>query len=80
MAIVKVEIRPEEKAAIMKAVKLANEEVSSIAKLAASVGLNPNRSRFIMEELIAEGKVEKIIHKKYNNNYVRYRYKLTGKK
>lgn len=54
-----------------------SKEITSVAKIAKDAGINPNRARFIMEELIQDGKVVKVLAKKYNERFLRYRYEVT---
>ena len=72
----KVVIYEEEKQKIIGIVRKNEGKVLSVAKLAGQAGINPNRARFIFDELVEEGKIEKVIAKKYNDKYIRYNYKV----
>ena len=71
----KVVIYEEEKQKIIGVIRRNEGKGLSVAKLAGQAGINPNRARFIFDELVEEGKIEKVIVKKYNDKYIRYNYK-----
>jgi predicted transcriptional regulator len=74
MAGVNVKIYPEEKDAMVKVIKKNKGKTISVAKLAEQAGFNPNRSRFIIAELLEEGRVVKTPTKQFNERYIRYSY------
>jgi predicted transcriptional regulator of viral defense system len=49
----------------------------SVSKIAELAKLNPNRTRFIIEDLIEEGRLKRIPTKKFNERYIRYSYEIT---
>lgn len=75
MANVKDIYSDDEKKLMLQAVRKLKGASASVAKMANSVGLNPNRARFVLEVLIETGKVEKIPVKAFNKHYIRYTYK-----
>lgn len=76
MAQITVQIFEPEKLQLIKAIKKNKGKTISVAKLADMAEQNPNRARFVLEELIAEGRVEKIATKQFNEKYARYTYKV----
>lgn len=76
MAKISINIPESEKLALLKATKKFKGKTVSVATIAREAGLNPNRSRFIMEELIEENRVVKTATKNYNANYIRYTYEV----
>lgn len=74
MAQINVKIFDDEKAAMVKVIKKNKGKTISVAKLAQQAEQNPNRARFVIDELIQEGKVEKVPTKQFNERYVRYTY------
>lgn len=70
------EIRPEEKEAIIEAIRTINGQVSSVASVAKIAGMNPNRARFVVDELQEENKIARKVAKRYNEHYVRYTYEV----
>lgn len=65
----------DEKKLMLQAIRKLKGASASVAKMANSVGLNPNRARFVLDVLIESGKVEKIPVKAFNKHYIRYTYK-----
>lgn len=76
MATLKITISETEKLQLLESVKMHKNKMVSVSTIAKAAGLNPNRSRFIMEELIEEGKVRKVIAKKFNDHFIRYFYEV----
>jgi len=52
------------------------KEPLSISKLADELGKNVNRTRYILDELLKEDKIKKIVVKGNNRYYKRYRYEV----
>ncbi len=75
----KVKIHDHEKQTVLKVIKKFEGKQMSVAALAKEAGYNPNRTRFIFDELFEEGKIEKIPVKKFNDKYIRYTYKVVQK-
>lgn len=76
VATVNVKIHQHEKDKMLQIIKKNKGKTISVAKLAEQAGFNPNRSRFIIEELIDDGKVKKVPTKQFNERYVRYTYEV----
>jgi predicted transcriptional regulator len=74
MAGVNVKIFPEEKDTMVKVIKKNKGKTISVAKLADQAGFNPNRTRFIIAELLEEGRIIKTPTKAFNERYIRYSY------
>lgn len=55
-------------------------ETLSVAALAKFAGYNPNRLRFILDEMLEEGSIVKTCTRSVNSRYLRYSYKITGRK
>ena len=71
---INVKIFDEEKD-ILEAVVLLNQgKEITLKALATQAGQNVNRCRFIMESLIEEERVKKIITKKLSPKFTRYKY------
>lgn len=67
-------IKNSEKLNVMRAIKQTQGQKTSIADIATRAGYNPNRVRFIVDALIAEGYAEKRVQKQFNDKYIRYTY------
>lgn len=76
MATINVKIEPEEKKAMLKAIKASKGLTISVAKLAKVAGQNPNRARFVVDELLEEGKIKRVTTKSFNERYIRYSYEI----
>jgi hypothetical protein len=76
MAIITVKIFDHEKEAMLKAVKKFKGKTVAVSALSREAGINPNRGRFVLDELLQEDKVKKIATKAYNPQYVRYTYEV----
>lgn len=76
MASITVKIFPEEKDKLVAIIRKHKDETISVTKLAKEAGLNPNRSRFILEELLEEGRVTREITKAFNPRFIRYKYEV----
>lgn len=76
MASINIVIHEHEKQAVLKALKEKQGITISVSKIAELAKLNPNRTRFIIEDLIEEGRLKRIPTKKFNNKYIRYSYEV----
>lgn len=76
MASINVKIFPEEKTIMLKAIRKNKSKTISVAKLAKEAGQNPNRARFIIGELLEEGKIRRVPTKAFNERYIRYSYEV----
>jgi len=76
MASINIVIHEHEKQAVLKALKEKQGITISVSKIAELAKLNPNRTRFIIEDLIEEGRLKRITTKKFNDRYIRYSYEV----
>ncbi|MNU34858.1 hypothetical protein D3C71_234430 [compost metagenome] len=76
MAGMKLKVDPQEKLDLKKAVKTLEGQTVAVSKIAKEAGINPNRARFILEEMIEEGTIKRETTKAFNANYIRYRYEV----
>lgn len=53
---------------------LSGEQVS-ISAIAKAIGMSQSRTRYALDDLVADNRVEKIPIRQFNRNYVRYTYK-----
>lgn len=75
MASINIIISEEEKDLFVATI-CKHKETISITKLAKEAGLNPNRARFIMEDLVDEGRVMRHVTKAFNARFIRYKYEV----
>lgn len=79
MASINIVIHEHEKQAVLKALRKKQGVTISVSKIGELAKINPNRARFIIEDLIEEGRLKRIPTKKFNERYIRYSYKITNK-
>jgi len=66
----------EEKEAVLQAIKSFVGTTVAVSAIARKAGLNQNRVRFVVEDLIESGKVVRVPTKAFNKHYVRYKYEI----
>lgn len=76
MATINIKINPDEKDALVEVIRKVQGETIAVSKLAKLAGFNPNRTRFIVEELLQDGRIDRTITKQFNDQYKRYSYKV----
>ena len=74
MAQITLETTIEEQNVVLKALVELNGAVAPVATIASMTGLRPSRTRYVLMDLIDQGKVERVPHKAFNKHYVRYSY------
>jgi len=76
MASINIVIHEHEKQAVLKVLSKKQGVTISVAKIGELAKINPNRTRFIIEDLIEEGRLKRIPTKKFNDKYIRYSYEV----
>jgi predicted transcriptional regulator len=76
MASINVRIEEDEKQAIVDVIKTIQGQVIAVNAIAKKAGFNPNRTRFIIEDLLEEGRIVRKVAKQFNEKYVRYCYEI----
>ena len=76
MASINIVIHEHEKQAILKVLRKKQGVTISVSKIGELAKINPNRARFIIEDLIEEGRLKRIPTKKFNERYIRYSYEV----
>ena len=79
MAQIIIETTREEQDKVMKAVKDLDGKVTPVATIASMVGMSPTRTRYVLLDLIEQGRIERVPHKAFNKHYVRYSYEIITK-
>lgn len=74
MANVTVKINDDEKQAMLKVIAKNDGQTMAVSKLAKQASQNPNRARYVIDELLQEGKITKTVTKTFNERYIRYCY------
>lgn len=78
MATIHIKIAEDEKTKIIAAIKTLQGKTVPISKIAEVAKMNPNRVRFIVEDLLEEGRIQRVPTKMFNKHYVRYRYEVSN--
>ncbi len=55
------------------ATRFNNMEVAA-AKIAAAAGMSPSRIRYVVEDLVVEGRIDRVPTRSINARYMRYKY------
>lgn len=76
MASIQIKITEEEKLLVIQAVRKLQGKTVSVAKIASSASMNPNRVRFIVEDLLEENRIKRTPTKVFNPRYIRYSYEV----
>lgn len=76
MANITVKISEAEKKVMLKTIKASKGATISVAKLAREASQNPNRARFVIDELVDDGKIKRVVTKSFNARYIRYSYEV----
>lgn len=79
MAKITVETSAEEQEKVMQAIKELNEQVVPVSTIAKHAGLKESRTRYVLMDLIDQGRIERVPHKAFNKHYVRYKYRIIKK-
>ena len=70
----------EEQERVLEAIKVFQGQTVSVAAIATHAGMNQNRVRYVVADLLEAGKVVRLATKAFNKNYMRYRYEIVDKK
>lgn len=76
MAKIIIETTPEEQAKVLKVLESLKGEVTPVSTIATMSGLSQSRARYVLVDLVDNGKIEKVAHKAFNKHYVRYSYNV----
>lgn len=76
MAVIEIRTTEEEQNRVIEALRDMQKQVIPVATIAAKAGMNPNRVRYVLTDLIEAGKVKRIPYKAFNNHYKRYSYEV----
>lgn len=74
MAKIEIKTTKEEQQQVLQVIKQCKGKTISVASIAKLAGLNPNRVRFIIMDLIENNKIKRIPTKAFNKHYIRYKY------
>ncbi len=69
----------EEQTKVLSALKDFEGKTVSVSEIARKAGMNPNRVRYVISDLVDAGKILRIPTKAFNKHYVRYKYEVVNK-
>lgn len=69
----------EEHTKVLSALKDLEGKTVSVSEIAKKAGMNPNRVRYVILDLVDAGKILRIPTKAFNKHYVRYKYEVVNK-
>ncbi len=76
MACIIITTTAEEHAKVLSALKELEGKTVSVSEIAKKAGMNPNRVRYVISDLVDAGKILRIPTKAFNKHYVRYKYEV----
>lgn len=68
----------EEHTKVLSALKDLEGITVAVSEIARKAGMNPNRVRYVISDLIDAGRILRIPTKAFNKHYVRYKYEVTN--
>lgn len=77
MANIPLNIKEYEKINVLNAVRLLKDKATSVDKIASMTDISSNRVRFVIEDLLDEGRLFREVVKNYGPRYIRYKYSIT---
>ncbi len=69
----------EEQTKVLSALNDLEGKTVSVSEIAKKAGMNPNRVRYVISDLVDAGKILRIPTKAFNKHYVRYKYEVVNK-
>lgn len=79
MAQITIETSREEQDKVIKVLKELNGAVTPVSTIANMAGLRQARTRYVLMDLVDQGRVERVASKAFNKHYVRYSYNVLEK-
>lgn len=71
-----IETTSEEQSKVLNMLKLYEGEELSARTIADAICMSKSRVRYILQDLVDAGKIERVATKAYNNHYIRYSYRI----
>jgi predicted transcriptional regulator len=76
MAKITIETSKLEQDQVYEVIKELHGETVPVSTIARQAGMNPNRVRYVIEDLIAAGRIKREATKAFNAHYIRYKYEV----
>ncbi len=74
MAIIEIKTTSEERNKVLEALKELQGETVALSRIAKEACIGDNRVRYVIADLIDDGKIERVATKAMSKHYVRYKY------
>ena len=66
----------EEQERVLEAIKKLQGQTVAVSAIASMAGMNPNRVRYVITDLLDAGKIKREASKAFNKHYIRYKYEV----
>lgn len=76
MAQINIVTTQEEQAKVLTAIKKLQGTTVAVSTIAKTAGMNQNRVRYVVADLLEAGKIKREATKAFNKHYVRYKYEV----
>ena len=79
MAKITIETTGDEQSKVLKVLKELNGAVTPVSTIASHAGMSQSRVRYVLMDLVEQGRIERVASKAFNKHYVRYSYNVLEK-
>lgn len=76
MAQINIITTPEEQSKVLVAIKKLQGQTIAVSAIAREAGINQNRVRYVITDLLEAGKIKREATKAFNAHYIRYKYEV----
>lgn len=76
MAQINIVTTVEEQEKVLEAIRKLQGQTVAVSGIAREAGMNQNRVRYVITDLLDAGKIKREPTKAYNKNYIRYKYEV----
>lgn len=76
MAQINIVTTAEEQNKVLKALSKLQGQTVAVSAIAKEAGLNQNRVRYVITDLLDAGKIKREATRAFNKHYVRYKYEV----
>lgn len=76
MAQIVITTTEDEQKRVLDAIRKVQGQTVSVSAIAALAGMNPNRVRYVITDLLNAGKIKREATKAFNKQYIRYKYEV----
>ena len=76
MAQINIETTADEQSCVLEAIKKLTGKTVAVSAIAKEAGMNQNRVRYVIADLVEAGKIKRVPTKAFNQHYIRYRYEV----